>query len=88
MYIFLSLFIPFLLHGFYDFCLLTQNYLFFIIYLIFVVALYVMSIYQVKKMMRLETSFIKEKISYCKYCGNKVNANYCSNCGKKVEEDS
>ena len=87
-YLFLSLFIPVLLHGFYDFCLLTQNYIFFIIYLIFVVCLYSFSIYHVKKMMKMESPFIKNKVLFCKYCGNRVGSNYCSNCGKKVEEDS
>jgi len=84
-YLFLSLFIPFMLHGFYDFCLLTQNYLLFIVYIVFVVCLYSFSIYQVKKMMRLEALLIKKKIQYCKYCGNKVEYNFCSNCGNKVE---
>lgn len=59
-YITLSLLIPFLLHGFYDFCLLTQNYVFFIVYLVFVVSLYSFSIYQVKKMMKMEKRFTEE----------------------------
>lgn len=87
-YIYLSLFIPFLLHGFYDFCLLSQNYLFFIIYLIFVVSLYSFSIYNVKKMMKLESPFVKSKVKFCKYCGSNLVGNYCGNCGERIKEDS
>ena len=57
--LFYSFFIPFLLHGFYDFCLLTENTFLFYIYLIFVVSLYSFSIYQVKKMMNQEGPFDK-----------------------------
>lgn len=59
-YVFLSLLLPFLLHGFYNFCLLTQNYMLFIVYIIFVVSLYSFSIYQVKKMMKMEKKFKEE----------------------------
>lgn len=88
LYLFYSLFIPFLLHGFYDFCLLTQNIVFFIIYLIFVVILYSSSIHQVKKLGAIDAPFIKKKINFCQNCGHKITGNYCSNCGRKIEEDS
>lgn len=58
-YLFLSFLVPFLLHGFYDFCLLTQNYYFFMVYIVFVVSLYAFSIHNVKKMMKMETRFKK-----------------------------
>ncbi len=56
-YLFLSIFMPFILHGFYDFCLLSKSYIFYIIYIIFVILLYIISIRQVKKMMLLEKAF-------------------------------
>lgn len=59
-YLIFSLFLPFLLHGFYDFCLLTSNMILFIVYLIFVVSLYSISIYQVKKLMIMDSPFIKK----------------------------
>lgn len=52
-----SLFIPFLLHGFYDFCLLMDSIILFNIYLIFVVCLYSFSFYEIKKMMNQEGPF-------------------------------
>lgn len=86
-YIFLSIFLPFLLHGFYDFCLLTKNYFFFMIYIVFVVSLYSFSIYHVKKMMKLDYLFIKKKRFYCKICGNRITNEYCENCQREKEED-
>jgi RsiW-degrading membrane proteinase PrsW (M82 family) len=59
LYLFLSFFVPFLLHGFYDFCLLTENTILFIVYLIFVVCLYSISIYQVKQLMEHDEPFIE-----------------------------
>jgi len=60
-YLFLSLLVPFLLHGFYDFCLFTQNYYFFMIYIVFVVSLYVFSIGNVRRMMLIDHRFKKKK---------------------------
>lgn len=87
-YLFYSLFIPFLLHGFYDFCLLTQNIVLFFVYLVFVVTLYIISIRQFKKLRAIDSPFIKRKINFCQNCGFKITGNYCSNCGRKIEEDS
>lgn len=56
-YLFLSLFIPFLFHGFYDFCLFTQNEILFLVYIVFEVTLYFISIYRVKKMIKMEARF-------------------------------
>lgn len=56
-YLFLSLFVPFIFHGFYDFCLFTQNEILFLIYIVFVVILYYISIYRVKNMMKIEDEF-------------------------------
>lgn len=60
-YLVLSFIVPFLLHGFYDFCLLTKNYIFFIIYIVFMVSLYVFSISNVKRMMVMDKRFRKKK---------------------------
>lgn len=56
-----SLLIPFLLHGFYDFCLLMQNIILFIVYLIFVIFLYSISIYQIKKLRDMDAPIYKKK---------------------------
>ncbi len=59
-YFLCSLLFPVLLHGFYDFCLLTQNYIFFLIYLLFVVTLYSISIYHTKKLKEIDGPFIEK----------------------------
>lgn len=84
-YLFLSIFIPFVFHGFYDFCLLTQNEMLFIVYIIFVIILYSFSIYRVKKMMKMEERFVNNKKLYCSNCGMRVDTPYCANCGKKID---
>ena len=84
-YLFLSIFIPFILHGFYDFCLLTQNEILFLVYIVFVIALYCISINKVKKMMKMEERFVGGKKLYCSNCGMKVDTLYCPNCGKKMD---
>lgn len=56
-YFLLSLVLPVLLHGFYDFCLLSQNLLFYIMYLVFIVMIYSMSIYHIKKLQAIDEPF-------------------------------
>ena len=91
-YLFLSLFVPTILHGFYDFCLFSQNYILILVYVVFVVFLYIYSIGNIRKMGRNDHPFIKKK-NFCGNCGKKIEEctcekkkNYCGNCGKKVEE--
>ena len=60
-YFVISFLVPFLLHGFYDFCLLTENMILFTVYLIFIVSLYSISTYQVKKFMITDAPFIKKQ---------------------------
>ncbi len=62
-YLVASFLIPFILHGFYDFCLLTENTILFSVYLIFIVSLYSISTYQVKKFMDMDSPFIKKRKS-------------------------
>lgn len=56
-----SLLIPILLHGFYDFCLLTDSIIFYLIYLIFVVFLYIISMKSATKLQREDKSFISTR---------------------------
>ena len=48
-YLILSIVMPVFLHGFFDFCLLTKNYMFLVIFLVFVVSLYIISIGYARK---------------------------------------
>ena len=50
-YLFLSIFIPIILHGFYDFCILIDINIFTYIYIVFLAVLYIISI---RKMIKLK----------------------------------
>ena len=80
----LSVLVPTIMHGIYDFCLFTGNLLLIIFFFVFVIYVYVHSVKKIKKV-----SSIDGKIGYrdkiCLDCGCVVNGNYCSNCGRKYE---
>lgn len=80
----LSLFVPTILHGIFDYCLYTEMVIFFVIFIVFIILLYIHSIKKVKKLSSVTTRFIK-KNSYCVKCGNLITTKYCPNCGNKNE---
>ena len=82
--LFLSVLVPFLLHGFYDFCLFSGQPILFITYIVFVVSLYVFSIGNIKRMEKIDHELNSENL-HCRNCGTIVTANYCTKCGKKIE---
>lgn len=81
---FLSLFVPVILHGFYDFCLFTGNIIFILLFFVFVIVLYVKTIKKIKKMSSINRK-IKYKDNYFPNCGHKVDSNFCPGCGRKNE---
>lgn len=54
-YLFMSLFVPILLHAFYDFCLISGNVFLVIIFLIFIIILYYYSFRKIKVMSNIST---------------------------------
>ena len=81
LYLIKSIVVPILLHGIYDFCLLTQNLFFFAAYIVYVVSLYSSAITRIKKMMKIDNSFARKNTNtYCENCGYIINESYCSNC--------
>ncbi len=80
--IFLSILIPTLLHGVFDFCLFSKNYLFLIAFFIFVGILFAKAIKKVNQISKIEKP--KRYLdNYCPNCGYIVNSNYCPMCGRK-----
>lgn len=81
-YIILSILVPIILHGIYDYCLSSGKVIFIIIFLIFIILLYV---YAIKKIKRMSSIKVKMKYidNYCPNCGTKVKSNYCPICGRK-----
>ena len=84
-YLILSIIIPIILHGFYDFCLLTSSYLFLMIYLVFVVSLYVISIGNARKMQRID-HLLDSKDIHCRNCGKILTTDVCSDCGTRKQD--
>ena len=85
--LFLSILIPTLTHGFYDFCLFTGNDVFFILFLVFVVIIYILAFKRVKNLSKIQLSLqgsIPVTPSFCTNCGTQAIGKYCANCGNKI----
>lgn len=83
-YIILSIVVPFIVHGIYDYCLFTANVLYIFVFLVFIVVLYIKAYKKIKFLSSLKTNLI---ISYCPSCGKKLDQeeNFCNRCGNKIK---
>lgn len=77
-----SIFISILLHGIYDYCLLSGKIVLFIVFIIFMISLYVFAITKVNKISNI-IGKMKYKNDFCPVCGSRVVADICENCGNK-----
>ena len=82
--IFLSIAIPALLHGIYDFCLMSGYDIFVFVFLIFVVILYKLSISKLNEI-ALANKKIKDDTTFCSNCGARVEGQFCERCGKPID---
>ena len=76
----LSLIIPVITHGIYDFCLFLNNPIFIIIFSIYVIALFIICARKVQEISKNNFKFNINK--YCTECGNLLDNNFCSVCNK------
>ena len=83
----LSIIIPTLTHGFYDFCLFTGDILFFLLFLIFVVTLYILAFIRINKLSKIQVPLRPVRPLFCTNCGTPGMGNYCANCGNKIKKD-
>lgn len=81
-YKFLSLFVPVLLHGFFDFCLYSQNGLLILSWLVFIIVCDIVVIKKINKQSKLPKN---RKNLFCTNCGTKFEGKFCHNCGKKKD---
>lgn len=82
--IILSILIPSILHGIYDFCLMSGKSFLVLLFIVFIIYLYSISLKRLKEMSK-NNKTIKKKNKYCPVCGAKVDDLYCGNCGTKQE---
>lgn len=79
-YIILSIIIPTILHGLYDFLIMSNIEGSFQVFLIFVIMLYIISIKRLKKISTTSKS-LKRRNKFCRNCGKLIDSNLCRNCG-------
>ena len=80
-YLTLSILIPVLLHGTYDFLLLSQNIILVCIFLLFVITMFIFTILKIKKIIRDDSNNLKRSI--CPNCNTIIEYNFCPTCGYK-----
>ena len=82
--IYLSIFIPTILHGIYDFCLMSNLTILVIMFVVFIIYLYIISIKKIKALSQ-DNKSLQKKYKYCVNCGAIVNGNFCGNCGTRQD---
>lgn len=81
-YLFLSIFVPTVLHGAYDYLIYSSNIILFFSFFIFTLILFIMARKKIKQMANMRTILIKK---YCPNCGTFVEqCNFCQNCGHQI----
>lgn len=84
LYLVLSVVVPTILHGIYDFCLMANMSILVLVFFLFVVLLFTFSVRRLNILSKdLTRLVIKNK--YCRNCGLPVKAEFCSNCGTRQE---
>ena len=81
-YIGLSIAIPVLLHGVYDFLLLSRVFPMIIFY-IFVIVIYVISIKKLNYISKNNRDLYYRTVAYCKHCGTPLVNGVCNKCQNK-----
>lgn len=80
-YLYLSLIIPILLHGTYDFLLLSGNIILVCIFLVFIITMFIITIIKIKRIIKIDEARLKNDI--CPNCQTLIKNNFCPNCGHK-----
>lgn len=78
----LSLLVPSVLHGIYDYCIINENPILVIAFYVFVALLYKHSIGKINKISKNNRK-MTYKDNFCINCGTRVESNFCPKCGKK-----
>lgn len=79
-HIILSILIPIIMHGIYDFFTMSKIKTLVPLFYIFIIVLYIVSYKRLKDLSTVNEQ-IRKKSKYCKNCGAKLKDNICSKCG-------
>ena len=80
--IILSIIIPTLLHGIYDFCIMSGCKVLLIAFFIFIITLYIISIKKLQNISKFNHK-IEPENTFCPKCGSKIEGLTCSKCNEK-----
>lgn len=80
----LSIIVPTLMHGIYDFLLLTGNTMFILLFFVLVIIMYIITVKRINSVASIDYNFYYKK-RYCTNCGKEVDGNFCGNCGQKIQ---
>lgn len=86
-YFIMSIIIPTLLHGLYDYLLSATKFsiLFFFLFIIFIILIYIYGIKMVRRISGIKISmYTNNTKKYCSNCGIVIENNFCTNCGKAI----
>ena len=86
--LYLSIIVPTLLHGIFDYCLLSKELLLILVYLIFVIFLNIKAFKRIRQLGNIRLNLFRQDLTkkyFCPNCGTEIVSNYCYNCGHKKE---
>ena len=81
--IYLSIIVPTILHGIYDFCLFASIPALLIIFFVFITVLYVFSL---NKLNTISKELIRDNFFICPKCGSRVRERFCPHCNSIIEK--
>ncbi len=79
-----SLLIPTVLHGTYDFCCFSSQPVFILVFFIFIIFMYIISIKKLKFIATNNRPLVITN-NYCGTCGSPVTGIFCGHCGRRVK---
>ena len=81
-YLWLSIIVPMILHGVYDYCLMSGYSILVGVFIAFVIFLYIISIHKVLYISK-NNRRIKFRNRFCGNCGKAVTGEFCAYCGQR-----
>ncbi len=82
--IILSIVVPVILHGIYDFCIMSKYKILIITFFVFIIILYIISIRKIQRISKYNHK-IEPENSFCAICGSKLEGTNCSKCNAKMD---